>query len=1028
MGNKDRTHQCPQCHSPIADDSRFCSRCGHFVVDKADTLTYTPPLEKILDDQLGFSPGDAFGPRYRIIEEIGRGGMGRVYKAKDQELDITVALKMIRSAYSSNPRFIQRLKEETLLSRSISHENVIRIHDIGDVDDIKFISMDYIKGHDLKELIHTSGTLSIQTVVSITRQICEGLKAAHQKHIIHLDLKPRNIMIDSEGKVYIMDFGVARSLEAQGSVQEKILIGTPAYISPEQAKREEVDRRSDIYSLGIILFEMLTGKRPFEADTLEDFVDMHIHNKPPLPSENMPHIPPYLDDIVLKCLRKDKTKRYQDVTEILEDLQAHKEDSQTYVHQIKAKKKWRLHYIIPVILLVAFGIYYFLGRKKPPVPADIEGGKIPLTVMFFENHTGDQNLDEWRMGLSYLIASDLQQSNLIKILPSDSLFSVLENLNLIDEKNYSSEDLYKVAIRGGSNHILYGHYTKADDTYRINVILKNVLTGDSKTKRFEGQGEITFFNTADRITQWTKSQLNIGSAEIAADSDNDVRDILTASPEALKLYIQGKHQYYLGDYQKSNDILEKAVEIDEGFALALRQISENYHYMGEIDQAQKYAKTALSLKDKVSKRDGYLLEGWARTILEESYKNAEKIYLEMMQNYPDDEDANIYLGAIYRNMEKWVLARERFEKMLDINPILSIDNILLFFRAMGQYNKAQEFIETNKNNFFEIATYHFYRGIIHFYQKNYDISRLELDQALSLSPDLLEAKEMLGHLCLIQDDFLQAENYYRKLIESDRQPLRFYGQLWLISLRLSQGRYVDCKNEIVKGIRIAEKEKRESNKLTFLNFLAYVNLRLGQLEEALEATEMAQRIATELKFHSDKIIAMRLKGVILLGMDRIEETKKTSSDLKGYLSRIEIANYMRYYLHLEGMIAQCENKPHTAIKNQAEAISLLPFQHESLDDHAFYLYSLAKSYHASDEPDLAKEQFEKILELTSGRLVWGDIYAKSFFWLGKIFQNQGKKQEAIQYYARFLELWRGADSGIVEIQDAQKQISILRGE
>ena len=167
MGKEDRTVECPQCHSRIADDSRFCNRCGHLIADKADTLTYTPPLEKILDDHLGFSPGDKFGPRYRIIEEIGRGGMGRVYKAEDQELNITVALKMIRATYSTNARFIQRFKEETLLSRSISHENVIRIHDLGDVDDIKFISMDYIKGHDLKELILTSGTLSIETAISI---------------------------------------------------------------------------------------------------------------------------------------------------------------------------------------------------------------------------------------------------------------------------------------------------------------------------------------------------------------------------------------------------------------------------------------------------------------------------------------------------------------------------------------------------------------------------------------------------------------------------------------------------------------------------------------------------------------------------------------------------------------------------------------------------------------------------------------------------------------------------------------------
>jgi tetratricopeptide (TPR) repeat protein len=343
--------------------------------------------------------------------------------------------------------------------------------------------------------------------------------------------------------------------------------------------------------------------------------------------------------------------------------------------------------------------------------------------MFFENHTGDQDLDEWRMGLPYLIISDLQQSNLIKALPSDSLFSVLENLNIVDEKNFSSQDLEKVTIRGGSNHLLYGHYTKADDLYRIDVVLKNVLTGDLATRRFEGKGEIIFFNTADNLTQWIKSNLDIRSAEIAADADENIQDILTDSPEALKLYIQGKQSYYLGDFQQSNVILKKAVELDNDFALAYRQISENYHYLEEIDRAKKYATIALSLKDKVSIRDGYLLEGWANTILEESYKKAESIYLEM----------------------------------------------------------------------------------IHLYQKNHEYSRLEFEKALSLLPDFLEAKELLGHYYLFQGEFEHAEKYYDALIESDYPTSRFYGQLWLISLRLAQGRYSDCEKEIIKGIRRAEK-------------------------------------------------------------------------------------------------------------------------------------------------------------------------------------------------------------------------------
>jgi serine/threonine protein kinase/Tfp pilus assembly protein PilF len=985
-------------------------------------------MEKIFDDHLIFSPGDKFGTRYRIVEEIGRGGMGRIYKAKDQELDITVALKMIRPAYSSNPRFIQRFKEETLLSRSISHENVIRIYDIGDVDDIKFISMDYVKGHDLKELINTSGTLSVQTAISIARQICEGLKAAHQKHIIHLDLKPRNIMIDSKGKVLIMDFGVARSLEAHDSVQEKILIGTPAYVSPEQAKGEEVDQRSDIYSLGIIMFEMLTGRRPFDTDNLDDMVDMHIHKDAPRPSELMPHIPPLLDDIVLRCLKKDKNKRYQNVEELRKDLEECFEETQAYKIQTEKKKKWRFAYLLPVILILLVGVSTFLVKKRPIFSAATESGKIPLVVMLFENHTGDDDLDAWRMSLPYLIISDLQQSNLIKVLSSDSLYSILESLDIVDEKNYSSEDLKRVTDRGGSNYILYGLYARADDVYRIEVKLKDFRTSEIVPKRFQGQGDSTFFNTADEITLWVKEQLHIGNAEIVADSDQDIQDILTDSPEALNYYIEGKQRYYLGNFQESNRLLQKAVEIDKEFAMALRQISENYHYLGRIDRAKQYARSALSLKEKVSLRDRYLLEGWASTILEESYQNAEKIYLEMLQNYPDDEDANIYLGAIYRNQEEWALAQERFEKILNTNPILAIENIVHALKAQGRYKESLEFILANAENFHTAAYYHLDLGNIYFYQKKYDRALSELSNALSVDPDLPEGKEMFGHFYLIQNDFDRAENYFRAMIGSESPNTQFYGRLWLFGLRIAQGRYRECKKSISTAINEAESDHRNSDKLSYLNILAYVNLRMGHFEKAVETSLQAEALASELKFHYEKLIALRLKGISYLGLNKFQDAERTANFLQDYIENIKIPKFKRYYLHLRGMIALHAKQYSAAEENISEAISLLSSQHEALDGHAFFLFSLAQAYIEANQTERALEQFEKITQLTSGRALLGDIYAESYYWLGKIYQLQNQKQKALENFSKFLLLWEKADPTIQKIEETKESIRNLEGK
>jgi len=554
---------------------------------------------------------------------------------------------------------------------------------------------------------------------------------------------------------------------------------------------------------------------------------------------------------------------------------------------------------------------------------------------------------------------------------------------------------------------------------------KNVMSAKLISRQFEGKGEFTFYDTADAITPWVKSRLDISGSKIAADSDEDIRDILTPSLEALKFYIQGKENYYLGNYQVSNEILENAVEMDKQFALAYRQISENYHYLGKIDEAKQYARSALSMKDNVSLRDRYLLEGWASTILEESYKNAKKIYLEMLQNYPDDEDANIYLGALYRNMEEWDLAQARFENVLNTNPLMAIDNIFLFYRAKGQYGKALEFIKANKDNFPAAAYFHLDQGIIYFYQKNDDLSLVEFENALSLDSDFLEAKEMMGHFHFIRDELDQAEKYYSSLIDSESPIAKFFGRLWLFSLRIAQGRYQECKNAILTAIKKADRDQLKSDKLAFMNLLAYVNLRMNHLKEALEASKQAELIATELKFHQDKIIAFRLRGLCLLRMNKIEEAEKTATLMKSYLESIKIPKYMRYYHFLEGMIAFYKNRDSMAIENFTKAISLLSFQHEALDDHAVYIYSLAAAYNKINDLEKAQKQYEKIIELRSGRLQWGDIYAKSYYWLGKIYQKRGENQKAIENYDKFLELWKNADPEIPEIEDTKKNRKLI---
>ncbi|MFA9454758.1 MAG: serine/threonine protein kinase, partial [Candidatus Aminicenantaceae bacterium] len=408
MGIKEDTVLCPDCSTRIPIDSLYCKDCGGFVGIKERTRTYTP-AEISQFKGIEFSPGQDFGTRYRIIEQVGRGGMGCVYKAEDLDLGITVALKMIRPEFSKDPRFLQSFKKEMLLARSISHENVIRIHDMGEVDKIKYISMEFIKGENLKELIRTSGKLSIDTAVGIAQQICEALRVAHKKGIVHRDLKPSNIMVDTDGRVHTMDFGVAKSTREHDSKLQKDIIGTPRYFSPEQAEGGEVDQRSDLFSFGIVLYEMVTGQSLYDADDTIVYLHKHIYEPPPPPSKWNEKVPDYLEKIILKCLEKDRDRRYQSVDEILVDLG--RQETRYVTRHERRRRRWYVGAAAAAVIALAAAGYYLITSRAIPA-----GASRKVAVMMFENLTGDDSFGHWSRLIQEFLTIDLGQSKFMRVL------------------------------------------------------------------------------------------------------------------------------------------------------------------------------------------------------------------------------------------------------------------------------------------------------------------------------------------------------------------------------------------------------------------------------------------------------------------------------------------------------------------------------------------------------------------------------------------------------------------------------------
>jgi serine/threonine protein kinase len=370
--------KCPECQADNPPDSQFCRKCATPLPSEEDLAiaqTKTLQMPATMLDR-----GTTFAERYEIIEELGMGGMGRVYKVYDKKIKEVVALKLIRPEISADENTIARFNNELRLARKISHRHVCTMFDVGEEGPSQFITMEYVPGEDLKRFIKRSGQLTVGKAVSITKQVCEGLAEAHHLGIIHRDLKPQNIMIDENGNTRIMDFGIARFLEGEGMTTQGVMIGTPDYMAPEQAELEGVDQRSDIYALGIILFEMVTGRVPFEGKTPLSVAMKHKNQPPPDPREFNVQVPESLSGVILTCLEKEKSQRYQNAEDFLADLKNIEEGLPTTEKiipkrkpqpsdeiTVKFKKKKLL---IPALVILAILAALVIKQMIPPKEAE----------------------------------------------------------------------------------------------------------------------------------------------------------------------------------------------------------------------------------------------------------------------------------------------------------------------------------------------------------------------------------------------------------------------------------------------------------------------------------------------------------------------------------------------------------------------------------------------------------------------------------------------------------------------------------
>jgi serine/threonine protein kinase/predicted Zn-dependent protease len=1032
---KTMTKKCPKCQAENPDTLRFCGECGTRLLSLEDidvTKTIEEPREEL-------TTGSTFAGRYKIIEELGKGGMGKVYRAIDKKLNEEVALKLIKSKIASDRKILERFSNELKHARKIAHKNIGRMYELMEDKGTHYITMEYVAGQDLKGLIRQSRQLAAGTTISIAKQICEGLAEAHRMGVIHRDLKPSNIMIDKNGNARIMDFGIARSLKEKGITGAGVLIGTPEYMSPEQVEGKDVDHRSDIYSLGVILYEMVTGRVPFEGDTALSVALKHKTESPKNPRDYNKQLSEALSFLILKCMEKDKEKRYNNAEDLLQALEDTEKEiptmervapvqkpltSREITLQFSIKKLLFPALALLAIIIAALVIWQILPQKST-IPTVYD--KPTLAVMYFENNTGDDKLDQYRKGISDLLITDLYQSKHINVVRGDKLFEILKKLDLEEARTYSSADLKKVAAEGKATHILQGNYTRAGENFRLNYTLLDANTDKViGSERVEGTGEESIFSMVDELTRKIKADLKLSRQQIASDIDRKISTITTSSPEALKLYTEARNYHMNNEYRKSIEIMDKAIAIDPEFAMAYRSLAVSYGNMYLFSERTKYIKKAIDLAERLPDRERYNIIGSFYQASQSTHDKSIEAYSELLKLYPDDTLALGNLGTIYAGLNEYEKAIEYYKAEIQAGEESSLPytNLASAYGTLQRYQEAQKLLEGYLANISDNEQVHRSLSDNYIRQGQLKLAMAEAEKAFLIDPKDYRNLRLKGDIHLYQGNFSQAEEEYQKMLEVREPAAAGYRLQRLFILNLHRGRFKRAIDLLQLGLDLSKQVKQNIWEALFLNGLARGKSLVGDYEGALNACSAARDKAVEADYPGAQRNALYIKSQIYLEMGAIQEAQQTADELSILIEGGIYKKIIRLFYYLQGKIELKKKNYAEAIDHFEKAIALS--YGGPLTLRADFVDSLAQAFYESGDMENARKEYEKIAAKTSGRLSYGDIYARSFCMLGKIYRQQGDTAKAVENYTKFLDLWKDADPGIEEVKDAKTRLAALK--
>ena len=951
---------------------------------------------------------------YEITEKLGEGGMGVVYKARDTRLDRFVALKFLQPNPGEEAQDRQRFINEAKAASALDHSNICSIYEIGKSGDGRmFIAMAYYEGETLAAKIKR-GPLPVKDAVEIAMEVAKGLSRAHEEDIIHRDIKPANIIITRRDEVKIVDFGLAKLSEGSKLTKVGTTVGTARYMSPEQTQGEAVDMRSDIFSLGVVLYEMLTGQPPFKG-AYDLAVIYSILNLDPEPVTRLREdLPPGLEQAVTKCLAKDPAGRYQEADELIADLRRIQDPSApgeapSRLPGLKrASKTGFRSFVLPAILLgllaLTIGGYYMFYQPEAP-PAE----RIPIAVVDFANETDETELN----GLSGMLITALEQSRRLSVLTRSRMFEILKRMGK-EDVDYIDETLgIEICKQAGVEALVIASVRKLGGRYAIDLkVLDPHQDQYLFTAKEEDDGQENIFAMIDRISEKTRRGLNEQAAEIRKTSQK-VAEVTTLNLEAYQHFFKGEALIGKLKLTEAREEFKKAIALDSTFALAHYRLAYTFSWFGN-PEAKEARRKAFQYIDRLPEKERLLMLTRKVGSLEE-YIAKKKEFLKL---YPYHKDGLFGVGdVLFHAKADYTTAIQYFSQLLEVDPEdgRALEHLVWIYQELEQYDKALEYA---KLFVARVGTELAYEKLATTYTVLTDSGRAfqTYERALDLYPESSMPAVGSAHVYIHYNDYQKAAAQFRKLLAGG-QPLSHKrdGYSGLALLHIYRGKYREAF-KLMDDIIAIDEEAADSS-----NYFRDQVRKAFWLAAGLKDHENAKQ-AIHAGLTSGKTVNMLSYIPLFHTYTIIGEVDKASEAKKQFDKSLwpfvnNAAN---------GYVKQARGEYEAAVK-EFEIVTQKGFGWTKV----LMAYELARCYVETEQYDKAIAAIKRIQRQNYYSFSAADygavVYPKSFHLLGKIYERMGETRLALENYKALLNLWKDADENLPELIDAKQRLSALQG-